>query len=74
MRNATPEERVAVLRGLRTANRVSEIDAATMNTEQRSRNRLSARLSRAFNSSSAQPVTSTAPSPGSGVEGSRTPS
>lgn len=74
MRNATPEERVAALRGLRTANRVRETDAATMNAEQRSRNRLSARLSRAFNSSSTQPVTSTAPSPGSGVEGSRTPS
>lgn len=74
MRNATPEERVAALRGLRIANRVRETDAATMNAEQRSRNRLSARLSRAFNSSSPQPVTSTAPSPDSGVEGSRTPS
>lgn len=74
MRNATPAERVAALRGLRTANRVSETDAVTMNAEQRSRNRLSARLSRAFNSSSTQPVTSTAPSPNSGVEGSRTPS
>lgn len=73
MRNATPEERVAALRGLRTADRVRETDGATVNAEQRSRNRLSARLSRAFNSSSAQPVTSTASSPDSGVEGSRRP-
>lgn len=70
MRIATPEERVAALRGLRTANRVRETDAAAVNAEQRSRHRLSARLSRAFNSSSAQPVTNTAPSPGSGIEGS----
>lgn len=73
MRNATPEERVAALRGLRTANSVREPDAAAFNAEQRSRNRLSARLSRAFNSSSAQPVASIAPSPDSGVEGSRIP-
>lgn len=73
MRNATPEERVAALRDLRTAISVREPDAAAVNAEQRSRNRLSARLSRAFNSSSAQPVTSTAPSPDSGVEESRRP-
>lgn len=71
MRSATPEERVAALRGLRTANHVRETYATTVNAEQRSRNRLSARLSRAFNSSSTQPVTSTTPSPDSGVEGSR---
>lgn len=73
MRIATPEERVAALRGLRTANRVRESDAAAVNAEQRSRHRLSARLSRAFNSSSAQPVTNISPSPDSGVEGSRRP-
>lgn len=71
MRNATPEERVAALRDLRTANSVREPDAAATNAEQRSRNRLSARLSRALNSSSAQPVPSIAPSPDFGVEGSR---
>lgn len=73
MRNATPEERVAALRDLRTANSVREPDAPAVNAEQRSKNRLSARLSRAFNSSSAQPVTGTTPSPDSGVEGSRRP-
>ena len=73
MRNATPEERVAALRDLRTANSVGEPDAPAVNAEQRSKNRLSARLSRAFNSSSAQPVTGTDPSPDPGVEGSRRP-
>lgn len=73
MRNATPEERVAALRDLRTANNSREPDAPVVNAEQRSKNRLSARLSRAFSSSSAQPVTGTAPSPDPGVEGSRRP-
>lgn len=68
MRNATPEERVAALRDLRTANSVREPDAVAVNAEQRTRNRLSARLSRAFNSLAAQPMTSTAPSPDSGVQ------
>lgn len=49
MRDATPEERIQALRTLRTANRSRESEPAAP-TEQRARNRLSLRLSRAFSS------------------------
>jgi len=44
MRDATPEERLAALRRLRTVNRASEAESGS------ARNRISARLSRAFDS------------------------
>ncbi|MCJ1466663.1 hypothetical protein MMC07_005283 [Pseudocyphellaria aurata] len=50
MRDATPEERIQALRTLRTANRARESESGG-STEPRSRNRMSARLSRAFTSS-----------------------
>ncbi|MCJ1269593.1 hypothetical protein MMC22_009485 [Lobaria immixta] len=50
MRDATPEERIEALRTLRTAHRAHESESAGL-TEQRPRNRMSARLSRAFSSS-----------------------
>lgn len=54
MRDATPEERIAALRHLRSANR-STTTAPPLDSEPRSRNRLSARLSRAWGPSSRPP-------------------
>lgn len=66
MRDATPEERIQALRTLRTANRARESESAG-STEQRPRNRMSARLSRAFTSASrpTSGVPTTAPLPAS---------